>query len=175
MLPAAGQTGGSALEKMDAAHCDSAFRTLIEIAGQYFPPRKRQGVGDFFIWNAKVGTGLTPLRAVGLNAAAARPPMRQEMGGFMTEGSLQFRGAYHRQSRVQVDASCARLGRPCGAPHSVIPAHVDIMSPCGCTQLFQPAPDTASKHGVIFRSRHSLSMASGSSRLWVRVWRAPDV
>ena len=111
-------------------------------------------MGDFLARDAEVRASLPPLGAVRADMPAARPPVGQQMRGFMAQSAVHLRRANGPQAGVQIDAPGAGLGRAGRAAHPVVPSDADAGSQRERTQLFKPRPDLRGEDGVGISRRH---------------------
>ena len=87
---AALQTGDVASHGADAGESRPAFAASIEEAAFETDAFQRQIMTSRFVWNAQIFAGLPPFSSMRRNLAAAGAMLRQEMGEFMTKGSLNL-------------------------------------------------------------------------------------
>lgn len=84
------------------------------------------------VGNSKIGTSLMPLLAMGLDAMAADTMLGQQVGQFMTQGSLNLGSGNLQKLGIQNDHPVTPYGKTSRGAKAGIPEN---------THLEMPAPD----------------------------------
>ena len=119
-------TGNGALDGFYAVDGGKTIGADVGVLALHLTALERQVVKGLLTGDAEVGAGALPLRAVGLDAAAATALVGDEVGKLVLEGAPEFLGLAFLEFRIKLDRSIRPPRTAGGGLHPRVPRNANF-------------------------------------------------